>query len=109
MVKVFLDDILFVESLKDYIKVYTTKKTIITKQPISSLEEMLPRESFIRIHRSYIIAINKIDSFNAESIEIRKNELPIGRFFKHDVVRLLNESSNHSIANPTLKNQSDHE
>ena len=109
MVKVFLDDILFVESLKDYIKVYTTKKTIITKQPISSLEEMLPRESFIRIHRSYIIAINKIDSFNAESIEIRKNELPIGRFFKHDVVRHLNESSNHPMANTSLKNQSDHE
>jgi DNA-binding LytR/AlgR family response regulator len=107
MVKVFLDDILFVESLKDYIKVYTTKKTIITKQPISSLEEMLPRESFIRIHRSYIIAISKIDSFNAESIEIRKNELPIGRFFKHDVVRLLNETSNYPLTNTALKNQPD--
>lgn len=109
MVKVFLDDILFVESLKDYIKVFTTKKNIITKQPISSLEEMLPKEAFIRIHRSYIIAINKIDSYNAETIEIRKNELPIGRYFKHDVIKLLNESSNYPITNPPFKNQPDHE
>jgi DNA-binding LytR/AlgR family response regulator len=93
MVKVFLDDVLFVESLKDYIKIFTTNKTIITKQPISSLEELLPSDAFIRIHRSYIIAVNKIDSFNADSVEIRKNELPIGRLYKHDVNRLLNSSS----------------
>jgi DNA-binding LytR/AlgR family response regulator len=109
MVKVFLDDILFVESLKDYIKVFTTKKTIITKQPISSLEEMLPKEAFIRIHRSFIIAINKIDSYNAESIEIRKNELPIGRYFKHDVIKVLSESSNYPMSNGSFKNQTDHE
>jgi len=93
MVKVFLDDILYVESLKDYIKIYTVAKTIITKQPISSLEELLPADSFIRIHRSYIIAINKIDSFHADAVEISKNELPIGRLYKHDVNKLLNSSS----------------
>lgn len=98
MVKIFLDDILFVESLKDYIKIFTTTKTIITKQPISSLEELLPDDGFIRIHRSYIISINKIESFNADSVEINKNELPIGRLFKHDVNRLLNTfpASGHS-------------
>src|SRR6187455_3391971 len=77
MIKVFLDDILFVESLKDYIKIVTTLKTIVTKQPISSLEELLPNDSFIRIHRSYIVAVSKINSFNADIVEIRKNELPI--------------------------------
>lgn len=93
MVKVFLDDILYVESLKDYIKIVTASKAIITKQPISSLEELLPTDSFIRIHRSYIVALSKINSFNADSVEIRKNELPIGRLYKHDVNKLLNASS----------------
>ena len=93
MVKVFLNDILFVESLKDYIKIVTTTKAIVTKQAISSLEELLPADSFIRIHRSYIIAVNKINSFNADSVEIRKNELPIGRLFKHDVNKRLSTSS----------------
>ena len=85
MVKIMFDEILFFESLKDYLKIVTTNKTIITRQSISSLEEMLPKESFLRIHRSYIIAINKIDSYNGETIDIAKNELPIGRFFKHEV------------------------
>jgi DNA-binding LytR/AlgR family response regulator len=93
MMKVFLDDILFIESLKDYIKVVTTNKTIVSKQSISALEEILPKESFIRVHRSYIIAMNKIESYNADVIEIGKKEIPIGRLFKHDVNRTLNHSS----------------
>jgi len=85
MVKILFSDILYIESLKDYIKIVTTGRTIITRQAISSLEEMLPKDSFIRIHRSYIVAINRIESFNGETIDIAKNELPIGRLFKHDV------------------------
>lgn len=90
MVKVFLDDILFIESLKDYIKVVTTNKTIISKQSISSLEEMLAKDSFVRVHRSYIIAVNKIDSYNTDTIEIAKKEIPIGRLFRHQASRILN-------------------
>ena len=93
MVKVFLEDILFIESLKDYIKVVTTQKVIISKQSIASLVEMLPKDSFVRVHRSYIIAINKIDSYNSDSIGIGKTEIPIGRLFRHDVNRVLNISS----------------
>jgi len=85
MVKVLFDDILFIESLKDYIKIVTVHKTIISRQSISSLENMLPKDAFLRIHRSYIVALNKIDSFNGETIDIAKNELPIGRLFKHEV------------------------
>jgi DNA-binding LytR/AlgR family response regulator len=92
MVKVYLEDILFIESLKDYIKVVTTGRTIITKQPISSLEEMLPKNVFLRVHRSFIIAVDKIDSFNADTVEIGKTEIPIGRSFKHDVNKTLNSS-----------------
>ena len=85
MVKILFSDILFVESLKDYLKIVTINKTIITRHSISSLEEMLPKKSFLRIHRSYIVAMDKIDSFNGETIDIAKIELPIGRLFKHDV------------------------
>ena len=92
MVKVFLEDIFFIESLKDYIRIYTKNKTIVTKQPISSLEEILPKDAFIRIHRSYIIAFSKIESYNTDSIEIGNKELPIGRLFRHDVSRALNLS-----------------
>jgi len=90
MIKVFLDDIVLIESLKDYIKVITTTKVIVSKQSISALEEMLPREAFIRVHRSYIIAINKIESYNTDSIELAKKEIPIGRLFRHDVSKRLN-------------------
>jgi DNA-binding LytR/AlgR family response regulator len=93
MVKVLLNDILFIEGLKDYVKIFTTGKPIVTKHVLSTLEGMLPSDEFLRIHRSFIVAINKIDSYNADSIEIAKHELPIGRLFKHDVNRVLNASS----------------
>jgi DNA-binding LytR/AlgR family response regulator len=93
MVKIFFSDILYIESLKDYIKIVTTNKTIVTKYVLSTLEEMLPRREFLRIHRSYIVAINKIDSYNADNIKIAKYELPIGRIYKIDVSRILNASS----------------
>ena len=89
MVKVGLNDILYIEGMGDYIKIITTKKTIITKRPLSTLEETLPKDSFLRIHRSFIVALNKIDSYNSETIEIGKNELPIGRLFKHEVNKIL--------------------
>jgi DNA-binding LytR/AlgR family response regulator len=89
MVKVSYEEILYIESLKDYIKVVTTAKSIITKQSISSLEEMLPKDAFIRIHRSFIVSINKIESYTNEIIEIAKKELPISRMYRHEVTRFL--------------------
>jgi DNA-binding LytR/AlgR family response regulator len=91
MVKILFNDILYIESLKDYIKIVTANKTIVIRHSISSLEEMLPKNSFLRIHRSYIVAIDKIDSFNGETIDIAENELPIGRLFKHDVSNQLSK------------------
>jgi DNA-binding LytR/AlgR family response regulator len=93
MVKVFFSDILFIEALKDYIKIVTPNKTIITKYVLTTLAELLPSDEFLRIHKSYIVAINKIESFNAETIQIAKHELPIGRLYKYDVGRILNASS----------------
>jgi len=93
MVKVLLDEILYIESLNDYIRIVTAGKTIISKHVLSSLEEMLPVNSFVRIHKSFIIAINKIESFNADSVEIAKKEIPIGRLFKQNLNKFLNSSS----------------
>lgn len=93
MVKIFYRDILCIESIKDYIKIFTSSKTIVTKYVLSTLEEMLPAGEFLRIHKSYIVAIDKIESYNADSIQVAKHELPIGRLYKNDVSRALSSSS----------------
>jgi DNA-binding LytR/AlgR family response regulator len=90
MVKVLTSEILYVESLKDFIKVVTTTaKPLIVKQSISSLEEMLPNSHFIRVHRSYLIAIDKVKTYSATHIQIAGQEIPIGRLFQKDVERAL--------------------
>jgi len=89
MIKVNLCDILYIESLKDYIKVVATSGTVITKQSISSIEETLPKDMFIRIHRSFIVAVNKIESYSNELIWLGKAELPISRMYRHEVEKTL--------------------
>jgi len=94
MIKVLLNDILFIESLKDYVKIVTVKGQIITKQSISSVEEMLPEDEFIRIHRSFIIALSKIDSYTHTDIFVGKAELPIGPLYKHEIGKRLRVNTN---------------
>jgi DNA-binding LytR/AlgR family response regulator len=89
MVKVMVDEILYVESLKDYVRIVTAARQIVAKQTITSLEEMLPEDAFLRIHRSFIVARNRIDSFSPNHVEVGGKELPIGRHYKHDVERIL--------------------
>lgn len=84
-IKVNFEHILFIESLKEYIKVVTTEKTIVTRQSISSIEENLPEKLFIRVHRSFIVSLNKIKSFTQELIQIDKYEIPISRSYRHEV------------------------
>lgn len=88
MVKVMLDDILYIESSRDYLKVFTQNHSILTRQTISSIEAMLSENEFIRIHRSYIVSIRKIDSFTHETVEIGKKELPIGKFYLNSFLKL---------------------
>ena len=90
MVKVFLDDMVYVESLKDYVKIVRVNdRPLIVKQSISSLEEMLPRNKFIRIHRSFIISISKVKAFTQQDIEINGEEIPIGRAYQQQLKLLL--------------------
>jgi DNA-binding LytR/AlgR family response regulator len=92
MVKVKYDDIMYVESMKDYIKIIRLNdKPLLVKQSISSLEEVLPVNLFLRIHRSYIVAINKIAAFTNHDVEIGGMEIPIGRLYAHQVSKVAKE------------------
>lgn len=88
MVKVLLDDILYIESDKDYVKVYTDKGYLITRQTIASVEAMLSDSKFIRVHRSFIVSLSKLKSFTAESVEIGNKELPIGKLYRNIFLKL---------------------
>jgi len=89
MVKVMLQDILYIESMKDYAKVVTAGGTLVTKQSMQALEAMLPEKYFIRTHRSFIVSLPNIKSFTHEIIEIDKAEIPIGKLFRNGVLKML--------------------
>lgn len=89
MIKTKMADVLYIESIKDYVKVKTSDKEIVTQQKISYLEESLPREQFLRIHRSFIVNLEKIDAYSATDVEIGKHNIPIGRNYKNDVMKIL--------------------
>lgn len=93
MVKVMVDEIRYIESLKDYIRIFVKDRQIITKQTISALEEMLPENEFVRIHRSFIIALKQVDSYNHHSVFINKTELPLGPLYKQDIMKRLSGGS----------------
>lgn len=88
MIKVLLDDILYIESDKDYVKVFTEKGFIITRQTIASVEAMLSESQFIRIHRSYIVSLNKLKSFTAETVDVGNKELPVGKLYRNNFLKL---------------------
>ncbi|MEI2739508.1 MAG: LytTR family DNA-binding domain-containing protein [Chitinophagaceae bacterium] len=79
LVKIFFEEILFIEALKEYVKIVTKEKSVITYHTISGLEEKLPTGKFYRIHRSYIVNIKAITSIEGFTIKIDKAELPISR------------------------------
>lgn len=88
MTKVLIGNILYIESDKDYVKVFTEEGTIITRQTITSIEAMLSDSQFLRIHRSFIVSLNKIKSFSHESVEIGSKELPIGKLYRNEFIKL---------------------
>jgi len=90
MVKVVLRDILYVEGLKDYIKIHTAAgPPLVVKQTINGMEEKLSESNFLRIHRSFIVALDKIRTYNTRHIEVANQELPIGRLFRPRVEEAL--------------------
>lgn len=89
MIKICFNEILFIESLSDYIKIHLKEKTIVTRETISNIEAKLPQKEFIRVHRSYIVSMSEIYSFTNEFIEIGKKQIPISRSYKQKVIRIL--------------------
>ena len=88
-VKIYLDEILYVESLKDSVSIVTKSKSYNTHYQLGELEELMRSDNFLRIHRSFMVAIDKIESFSAAEVEIAGRTLPIGRSHKLYVMEKL--------------------
>ncbi|WP_055443382.1 LytR/AlgR family response regulator transcription factor [Lacinutrix himadriensis] len=89
MLKVDFEAILYVESYSDYIKIHLANETIVTRETISAIEAKLPSNTFLRIHRSFIISLQSITSFTNEHVTIKEKALPISRSYKKEVLALL--------------------
>lgn len=89
MYKINYDEIDYIESIGDYLTIHFHNKKITTRETISNIEAKLKKDNFLRIHRSFIVPLRKIESFTNETIEIGKKELPIGRSYKDDVISRL--------------------
>jgi DNA-binding LytR/AlgR family response regulator len=104
MKKVYLDDIILVESLKDYIKIVTSRGNHIVHSTLSAFTEELPGDLFIRIHRSYTVSLDKIDAVEGNSVEIGGKRFVIGRSYLDEVKnRILNQSGTLPEGNSTIK------
>ena len=82
-VRISFSDILYIESQKEYVKIVTQKESFNAKMSTKEIEEILPEQQFKRVHRSFIVAVNKIRSFNSEMIEINSIQIPVGRAYKN--------------------------
>ncbi|MDP4264275.1 MAG: LytTR family DNA-binding domain-containing protein [Bacteroidota bacterium] len=89
MMKVMIADIIYIEGMKNYIKIVTGNGAIITKYSMAAAEAMLPEDLFIRVHRSYIVPKAKIRSFTSETIGIGNKEIPIGKLYRNEVLKSL--------------------
>lgn len=94
MVKVMVDEILFIESQRDSIRIKTANDELLVHRNISFAEQKLPPDQFIRIHRSFIVAIDKIEAYNTTVVVVGGKELPIGRNYKNEVAKVLKSHSN---------------
>lgn len=94
LVKIPVMDILYIESMKDYVKIFLkdTRKPVITKSTLKGIEEKLPEAGFLRVHRSYIVHLEKISSIRNHTIKIGESEIPVGESNLEELLRLLNYS-----------------
>ncbi|MBX2875402.1 MAG: LytTR family DNA-binding domain-containing protein [Saprospiraceae bacterium] len=83
-VRVQFQDILYIEGVKDYVKIVLKNKTILTKISIGNFQRQLPNPMFIRVHKSYIVAKDKITAYTATDVELDRKEIPIGRMYKEN-------------------------
>jgi len=89
-IKLFFDEIYYLESQKEYVKIVCENRAVKTKTGITKMTEVLPGDMFIRIHRSFIVKKDRVDSFSKKKISIKNQLLPIGRFYQKEVNSILN-------------------
>ena len=87
--KVNLNDILYIEALGDYVKIFTADKMIVSYQSLKNIETMLPSKSFPRIHKSFIIALSRIDMIEGNHVKIKDRLIPIGTNYKMEFEKLI--------------------
>jgi len=90
-IKIFLKDILYLEGLKDYVKIHTVEKKLLTLITMKKIEEKLPSSNFIRVHRSFIVALDKIESIQRNRIIINNVRIPVGNSYKEDFYKRIDE------------------
>ena len=88
-IKIYTDEILFIESKKEYISIVTHENTYQTKFQLSDIEEQLQKNKFLRIHRSFIVSLEKITAFSSTDVEINLLQIPIGRSYKEIILPVL--------------------
>jgi DNA-binding LytR/AlgR family response regulator len=90
MKKIFVNEINYIESWKDYVMVFLNEgKHFLVKQSITAMENLLSEHKFMRVHRSYIVSLDKIAGYNGLSIQLAEKEIPIGRLYKQTVLEKL--------------------
>lgn len=92
LVKVDIQEILFIEGLKDYVKIYCGEKPVLTQMSMKSIEEKLPTGDFVRVHRSFIVAFDKIDFIHKSFISIRGREIPLSDHYKENFISLVQKN-----------------
>lgn len=92
LVKIPVRDITHIEGMKDYVKIYlqTVKKPVLTKSTLKAMEEKLPSQGFFRVHKSFIVRLDKIESLRNKEIRIGEHEIPVGEANWEELLRLLN-------------------
>ena len=91
-IRLNLDDILYIEGLKDYVKIYTTGKLILTKTTMKNITDKLPADRFLRVHKSFIVSVGKIDMIENNRIVIGKERIPIGESYKIPFFNIINRN-----------------
>jgi len=90
MKKIFVNEIVYIESWKDYVKLFLVNgKNLIVKQTITAMENLLSEHKFMRVHRSYMVSLNKISGYNGIAVQLETKEIPIGRLYKQVVMERL--------------------
>lgn len=90
LVRINYSDIKYVEAFADYVKIYTDEKRVITLLTMKKMEEQLPENQFARVHRSFIVSLSKIKSFNSNEVEIDGKQIPVGKHYRDAFIEKIN-------------------